>query len=118
MLDYMALLNDTVGKDGNEKSAFISRQIHNICKDLDLAGLIVHSINKEGMAGTALKQHLSGSGSIAFDADQICFLDKTDQQNVLQLRWDKVRNGESGGKMKIVKLQGFPAFGEYIHTIQ
>jgi len=48
ILDYLDLLVDSYGKDRNEKSEYLSRQIHGICKDLDLAGIVIQSLNKQG----------------------------------------------------------------------
>ncbi len=116
MLDYMALIKDP-SEDQNVKSLKISQELHSIVRDLNLAGLLIHSINKEGMAGNARKEHLSGSGGIVFDADQICFLTQTDKPNVYQLRWDKMRDSETPNAVKLVRMPGFPCFECYAPEI-
>lgn len=115
IVDYLDLFSDTYGKDGNERSAWISKQVHSICKDLDLAGLIIHSMNKKGMTQPG-KENLSGSGKVMYDADQIVFMTKSENQpNVINLTWDKMRESDTGiNGMKLVKKQGFPCFENYI----
>ena len=116
IVDYLDLFADTYGKDGNERSAWISKQVHSICKDLDLAGLIIHSMNKKGMGSSPSKENLSGSGRLMYDADQIVFMTKSETQpNVINLTWDKMRESDTGiNGMKLVKKQGFPCFENYV----
>ena len=76
--DYLDLFEDLQGSDENTRSKHISGQIHAICKDLDLAGLMIHSINKTGMSSTTKsKANLSGSGKHSYDADQVVFHHQT-----------------------------------------
>lgn len=114
ILDYLDLLVDSVGKDRNEKSEYLSRQIHGICKDLNMAGLVIQSLNKQGYGGTPRMSHLSGSAKISYDADQIAIM-ATDESNdnVVNLIWDKMREADGNRAMKLVKIAGFPAFGPY-----
>ena len=122
IVDYLDLLADSYGRDDIERSAYISRQVHNICKDLDLAGLIVQSMNKAGIASTNKGKHyLSGSAKVIFDADQIVFITKhqpafgeKEEPNVITLTWDKVREGDSNRFMHLVRVEGFPAFKNYL----
>jgi hypothetical protein len=37
IVDYLDLFADNPGRDNNERTAFISKQVHGMCKDLDLA---------------------------------------------------------------------------------
>lgn len=115
VVDYHDLLSDNIGSDFREKSAFLSQQLHMICKDLDLAGLVIQSINKEGYHSVPKMQNLSGSTKVMHTADQIAFLiaDKNDP-NVVKLYWDKVREGENANRaVLLTKIAGFPAFGNY-----
>jgi replicative DNA helicase len=109
-VDYMALLNDDYGASDNEKYGFISRNLKSICKELNLAGLIIHSMNKgDGDA----KKRLRGTYDIAFDADQIAMLTQSGEGNEYRLIWSKIRDGDSSDRMvELVKRPGLPAFAD------
>ena len=114
ILDYLDLLVDNVGKDRNEKSEYLSRQIHGICKDLNLAGIVIQSLNKQGYGGSPKMSHLSGSHKVSYDADSIAILSQDEkEENVVNLIWDKMRESDGARALKLVKTPGFPAFGEY-----
>jgi replicative DNA helicase len=114
ILDYLDLLADNYGKDVNEKSAYLSRQMHNICKDLDVAGLVIQSLNKQGYGQSPRMSHLSGSHKVSYDADAIAILSEDESEaNVVNLIWDKMRESDGNRALKLVKVAGFPAFGEY-----
>jgi replicative DNA helicase len=114
ILDYLDLLVDNYGKDRNEKSEYLSRQIHGICKDLDLAGLVIQSLNKGGYGSSPKMSHLSGSHKVSYDADAIAILTEDEnEENVVNLIWDKMREADGKRALKLVKVPGFPAFGEY-----
>jgi replicative DNA helicase len=112
--DYLDLFEDLQGHDENSRSKHISGQIHAICKDLDLAGLMIHSINKTGMSSsTKSKANLSGSGKHSYDADQVVFITKPNPDvNVVNLTWDKMREGDGDRFCELVKLPGLPAFAD------
>jgi replicative DNA helicase len=113
ILDYLDLLVDNFGKDRNEKSEYLSRQIHGICKDLDIAGLVIQSLNKGGYGGTPRMSHLSGSAKISYDADSIAILSQDENtENVVNLIWEKQREADGNRALKLVKVAGFPAFAQ------
>jgi len=113
VLDYLALLKDNRGKDETERTAWLSSELHGICKDLNLAGLVIHSMNKQGIRENNGNQtDLSGSVRVMYDADQILIMRRDENNaNVVNLKWSKFREGEmpSGG-IQLVKMPGFPAF--------
>jgi len=49
VLDYLRLLKDRYGANDTERTEWLSSQLHDICKDLNLAGLVIQSMNKAGM---------------------------------------------------------------------
>jgi replicative DNA helicase len=77
VLDYMMLLED-YGSNETEKTSNISRALKHICRDLDLAGFVIHSVTKAGMdkAGSEAnaKSNLRGSGQVIYDADLVLYL--------------------------------------------
>jgi replicative DNA helicase len=121
VLDYFGLLQDTYGKDENEREKLMSGAVKRLCKDLDLAGVVVHSMNKQGMSANVKRlEHISGSGRISFDADVVCFLTKhipsdgaMEDRNLRTLTFAKYREDESNRLLHLVKRPGLPAFGDY-----
>ena len=86
--------------------------MHDIAKDLDIAIISIMDMTKEGiktkgggqaaMAGTARSLH---------DADQIIIMRKDErEENVVNLIWEKNREGGTGQGVRLVKVPGFPTF--------
>ena len=77
ILDYLMLLED-YGNNETEKTSNISRALKHICIDLDMAGLVIHSVTKAGMdkagAEANAKSNLRGSGQVIYDADLVLYL--------------------------------------------
>ena len=112
VVDYLYLLQDRYGKDDHERLAYISKSLKNICKDLDLFGLVIHSMTKSemdshtpGMAG------MRGSAQVAYDADVIVYLleDENDKKNV-KLQFVKFREDTPDRFVKLKRDNGFPGF--------
>lgn len=128
VLDYLMLI-DAPGKNEIETTQQISREMKLICKDLDLAGIVLHSVNKMGMDsdGTA-KSKLRGSGQVVHDADLIYMLTKfkavqsdafdmsimpARQDRIITLHIEKGRELErSGGVVHYERRSGTPGFDE------
>jgi len=128
VFDYLLLAGDAVGQDRNERTETISRGMKLICKSLDLAGLIVHSMNKAGMDSSSPDMsNLSGSGQVSYDADLIAFLNpftpisasdawikEAERKNMRTMIFAKGRELENPSKyLHIVKLPDYPMFGDY-----
>jgi len=126
VLDYLYLLNDG-GADEIERTSLASKGLKRICKDLNLAGIIIHSMTKGGMASEIPDQSdLRGSGQAVYDADLITFLTKfkpmtrqeekikeKDRENLRTLWFGKGRELEDPQRyIHFTKFQGFPAFAE------
>lgn len=114
LVDYLDLLRDDGrSRDAIEKSAYLSRQLHAICKDLDLAGVVIVSLNKAGYGGTPRMSNLSGSARVSYDADQIAIMSEDqDNENVVNIIWEKQREADGNRALKLVKVAGFPAFAQ------
>jgi replicative DNA helicase len=113
VLDYLALLKDTRGRDDIERTAWLSGEVHGICKDLRLAGLVIHSMNKQGVReNNGSQADLAGSVRVIYDADQIIVMQRDKQfENQVNLNWSKFREGElPKGGMSLIKRPGLPAF--------
>jgi replicative DNA helicase len=75
VFDYIYLLNDKIAEDEVSRSTYISRQLKKICTDLGLVGIIINSLNKEGMRATSPSlADLRGSGQAGYDLDIGLFL--------------------------------------------
>jgi replicative DNA helicase len=128
ILDYMMLLEDT-GRDEIESTANASRALKHICLDLNLAGLVIHSVNKAGMDQTGMaaasKANLRGSGQVIYYADLILFLTEfeSDSRTVFYSEEDKKRMAtlwcRKGRELEdphirvhLVRRQNSPLWGE------
>jgi hypothetical protein len=59
--------------------------------------------------------HLSGSAKVSYDADAIAILSEDENaENVVNLIWEKQREADGNRALKLVKVAGFPAFGEMV----
>lgn len=111
VIDYEGLLGDEPDLDDTTRSKIISSRVHAIFKDLNIAGVVIDDMNKGGISGSVSgKAGLSGSARKLHDADQIVIVRKGDNDNTVRLTWEKMREGESGRIVDLVKLQGFPVF--------
>jgi len=109
LIDYMDLVN-APGYTGHEKSEYLSQQIHGIAKDLDLSGLIIHSLNKQGFTNVGMHT-LSGSHKVSYDADQIISIAPDKETfGLVTLTWEKYREAESNRKLKMIMPKGIPEF--------
>lgn len=139
IVDYLYLLSDGDGMDETAKTTMISRALKRICRQLDLAGIAVHSMNKAGIGASNQGQdqqkksndppgneQLRGSGQVIYDADVITFLTgwkpgqlseaipQQDQQNIRVLWITKGREIEDPKRYDVlVKKPTFPSFAEW-----
>jgi hypothetical protein len=107
------MLDDDPEKDDNARSKIISKRVHDIFKDLDLAGISIAGMTKEGIKTRGGGQAaMAGTASSLHDADSIVIMRKQEgQENKVRLTWEKMREGEADRFMDLVKLPGFPTFG-------
>lgn len=76
ILDYALLMMDS-GKDETEQTKIISANMKRIVHDLNICGVVLHSVTKVGMDGDEPKQSdQRGSGQAIHDADVQLFLTK------------------------------------------
>lgn len=132
VLDYLFLLQDGLGKDEVERTAMASAGLKSICKELNIAGIVVHSQVKTGIGNTdgiPGQESLRGSGQVIYDADLILFLTKYIEEaeryslrkvdhkyrdNMRILWFGKGRNLVDARKfILMVKRDQYPYIGEY-----
>lgn len=77
VLDYAYLIG-AKGKDENERTGMVSREVKTVINDLDLSCMLIASVSKLGMDTTenAVKSMVRGSGQQIHDADIIYLLTK------------------------------------------
>jgi replicative DNA helicase len=111
-IDYEGLLQDDLDKDDITRSKIISGRVHSICKDLDVAGIILDDMNKTGFDnGSAGKGSISGSARKAHDADVIILMRKHPEiQGWVRLTWEKDREDSPDKFLDLKRAAGWPAF--------
>lgn len=114
MVDYEGLLGDSPDqRDENVRSKIISKRVHDIAKDLDLAVLAIGDMTKEGIKGQVRGQGaVAGTARALHDADQIIVISKIENnENMVRLTWEKMREGAADRFVDLVKINGYPMFG-------
>ena len=122
IIDYSYLIQDGMGKLSEmDRTQIIMSNLKGIAKTLNLAGIVIHSMTKAGMQDTSGSQAgIRGSGQVTYDADVILLL--LDHQpssgqpnpNMITAKFGKGREmDDAKKKFHLVKLPGFPAFGNY-----
>ena len=75
MVDYLRFLNDRSDLEDTDRLNYISHQLKSINRDLNLASVIIHSMNKKGMdSKNPDLSDQSGGADIAFDTDKSIFM--------------------------------------------
>jgi replicative DNA helicase len=104
VVDYLNLLSDRYGKDNNERQEYISRQLKSIAKDLNIALIVIQSVNKTGQ--------MSGPNTLKHDCDVLIEFSEhlvdegdTPKENVRTLKFGKNRFGTSM-RIELMMLDG------------
>jgi replicative DNA helicase len=121
VLDYLRFLTDSYGKDETERENHISAQLKRICRELELTGFVIHSMNKKGMESDAPElEHGSGGAGISFDCDKALFMvehipdeggDENRIPNWRTLVFRKSRRKLKFPKFHLVAMKDYPYFG-------
>jgi replicative DNA helicase len=114
VVDYAFLLRDGAGLNDTERTGLVSSRLKTICRALDLAGIVIHSMTKEGMNSLIPEgQHIRGSGQIFYDADLLLFMMEDKMKNVVKCVFGKGRELEQPkAYFDLVRLPGFPALAD------
>jgi replicative DNA helicase len=131
ILDYSLLVQDA-GINEIERSGNVSREMKVICNELELAGVLIASVNKGGFdttSETVTKSNVRGSGQQIHDADNVFLLTKfaktsdPDEIYIQPDRWDYIvslhvaaaRDMDfhiPGGVLHYERIEGTPKFKE------
>jgi replicative DNA helicase len=132
IIDYLYLL-DAGTNDDTEKTNIISQELKLICREFDIAGIVIHSMNQAGMKNMEdgkdnLHGALRGSAQTEYTGDLIAFLrdydpskDKksfmikeADRENMRDLVFGKGRELSNPKQfVRYVKNPNFPYFAEH-----
>lgn len=108
-LDYLNLLTDKDGDSGNDNTTNKANRFRQICREFDLAGITVQSVNKEGMKALVPQlADMSGPAEVAFSADNVFFLVQSqDVEQDYKLLPAKQRDGDKGNApIRLIKPKG------------
>jgi replicative DNA helicase len=111
VFDYAFLLRDGENLSEVERTGLISSRFKTIARALDLAGIVIYSMTKEGMNALVPEgQHLRGSAQQYYDADVLIFMIESNQDNMVKCIFGKGRELEKPkDHFDLVRLPGFPA---------
>lgn len=113
VLDYAYLLRDGQGLSENDRTGIVSAYLKAICRSLNLAGVVIHSLNKDGMSGVPGGVNLRGSGQQFYDTDLLLFLVASDIPNTVQCVFGKGRELENPQQsFQLRKLPGLPLMAD------
>jgi len=111
LMDYFDLLKDHAEDDLTaQKNKSIA--LHDICADLNLAGIVVHTLSKAGMrSGASQLADVSGNRQIIYDADVVLYYTshiptkgQIERDNYRTVRFGKFRDEPVGKKMFDLQL--------------
>jgi replicative DNA helicase len=75
VIDYLKFVSDRWGDSETDRQNYISRQLKSITRELDLAGVVIHSFNKEGLkADLPDLDNASQGADIMYDCDKALFI--------------------------------------------
>lgn len=117
VVDYLRLLKDRFDGKEPERIGFIASLLHDICKDLGLAGLAIQSMTKEGMKSGGMTG-LYGGSEQQHSADVIAIMEKSGQKTIdgkeiINLILDKNREADTDkNTVRLIIKPGFPTFIE------
>ena len=121
VVDYLRLLKDRFDGKEPERIGMVTSALHDICKDLNIAGLAIQSMTKEGMREGGMTGVYGGS-ELQHACDVMATLKKRgqntiDNNEIIDLIFEKLREGDDDRRVvPMVKKPGFPQFAELLST--
>lgn len=114
ILDYAYLLRDGEGMSENDKTGLISRNLKAICRHLDIAGIVIHSLRKTDKSVPG-GEDLRGSNQQHYDTDLLLLAIEGEMPGTVTFVFGKGRELENPKQsFDLIKLPGFPAFGNAV----
>jgi replicative DNA helicase len=123
VLDNLFLLNDRFGNSEWESINYSSKMYRSTCKELDLAGIAIHNLTKEGFGKGKLPDldNMSGGAGVSYDADTVMFMvdyvrqngsivSEQEAKNLRTLYFRKLRHGGMKRAVTLYKHPHLPRF--------
>lgn len=118
VVDYLNKLLDHDGGDDLANTKLKARRMQGICREFQVAGILIQSMNKEGMRSTVpTMADMSGPSEVAHEAD-VVFLMGVHPENpkLVQLYPAKMRDGDTAHTPITLKWADYtPKFVNYMH---
>lgn len=118
MIDYLKFISDKYGNGETERLNYISGELKLICRELELAGVVIHAMNKEGAKTNAPDlTSLSQGMDIVYDADKVCLLNShipdlgKPQENMRTFVFLKSRKKIKRSFFHMVAVKEYPELG-------
>jgi len=118
LVDYLGKMKDKhPGGKEFERIGIMGSALHDTCMDLNVAGILIHTMNKAGYGDNPGMEALSGDTKTGYDPDVAVFITKDESRenkgkNIVNLSFGKFREGDSSETLKLVRRANFPQFGE------
>lgn len=116
VVDYLNKLLDTDGGDDLANTKLKARRMQGICREFNVSGILIQSMNKEGMrTSTPTLADMSGPSDVAHEGDNVFLMAQhPEEKGVVQLYPAKMRDGDMGkAPISLRWATGVPKFVNY-----
>jgi replicative DNA helicase len=123
LVDYLGKLKDKYNGKEFERIGLMGSALHDTCMELNVAGILIHTMNKAGYTDNPGMEALSGDTKTGYDPDVAVFLTKNEtreykNKNVINLSFGKFREGSTNQTIKLSRHANFPQFEPLIENDQ
>jgi replicative DNA helicase len=110
VIDYLDLISDPSAENDIQKSENISRELHNMALEFDVAVLVIQSLVKAGYNNSPGMENISGSHKVSYNIDQGAVLVGDREEKIKELKWIKVRHADDARGLRLMLKKGLPEF--------
>jgi replicative DNA helicase len=115
LVDYLGKLKDKHNGKDFERIGIMGSALHDTCMELNVAGILIHTMNKAGYGDNPGMEALSGDTKTGYDPDVAIFITKDESResrgkNIVNLSFGKFREGSTNESIKLSRKAGFPQF--------
>lgn len=113
VIDYLGLLKNFGYKNKWDEDDYKGKELVRIFKDLDLAGVVIHTMLKQGQnLATPKLTDLRGS-DVGYDFDTIMFMVADEkQENVVHFYPEASRHHPANGHIEMIRSPFYPMFAD------
>lgn len=116
VVDYLNKLLDRDGGDDIANTKLKAERIQAICREFQVGGILIQSMNKDGMRGSVpTMADMSGPGAVAHEGDNVFLMgEDAGDSSLVKLYPAKMRDGDMGHAPITLKwVEGVPKFANY-----